>query len=294
MRLLLAVLAAFFAFAPAAHAQSVRTVSEGTNIDWSYENHRRPARYRVGDVDLTIRGRPDPEYPDLITPILEVAMPGLDPIELEGSPTSPTFEHRVTVGHWDASRPFVMFQSFSGGAHCCNMIQLVVPENGRLEKIELGEWDGDYLEELPTDLDGDGQLDFVLRDDAFLYAFSSYADSFAPPQVINVEEGRAVEVSDRPAFRALFESAMADARLVCREEHANGACAAYVATAARLGRFDEAWAEMLEAYDRSFEWPFPVECRIEAAAGECPASERIDSYPEALRQFLIDQGYIAG
>lgn len=291
MRALAIALAALIA-APAS-AQSFRSAAEGTNLDWSYERDPRPVRYRVGEVELRISGRRDADSPDLIVPVVRVAMPGFAPVEAEGSATTAGFEHRVTVGRWNASRRFVLFQSFSGGAHCCNMIQLIYPEDGSLQRIELGEWDGDYLDEMPTDLDGDGRLDFVLRDDVFLYAFASYAESFAPPQVINVEGGQAVDVSARPAFRPLFEVAMADARPLCVNEHSNGACASYVATAARVGRFEQAWTAMLQAYDRDADWPFPVECRVEAAVDQCPENQRIETYPDALRQFLIDHGYIS-
>jgi len=300
MRLFLATLAALLAFAPAARAQPVRTVAEGTNIDWSYEHHPRPVQYRVGDVDLTISGRPDPEYPDSVTPILRVAMPGLDPVELEGSPTSPTFEHRVTVGRWDAQRPFVLFQSFSGGAHCCNMVQVVYPEHGRLDRVELGEWDGDYWDDLPTDRNGDGAVDFVQVDNAFLYAFTSYADSWAPPQVMNIVGGVPVDVSTDPGFRPLFEAAAVRQREACvhpqDEAVANGACAAYVASAARIGRFDAAWAEMLQAYDRNFEWTLPTGCKSALVDLQCPQGQEIEygDYPAALRAFLVDLGYIEG
>ena len=72
-------------------------------------------------------------------------------IQAPGAHTSEGFEHRVTVGRWDTERPYVLFQSFSGGAHCCNQVQVVHPENGRLRLVDLGEWDGDYWDELPTD-----------------------------------------------------------------------------------------------------------------------------------------------
>ena len=292
MKHFLVAAAALLATPSAAQAQSVRTVEERTPIDWSYAREPNPVRYRVGDVMLTVHGRREADMPDLIVPVLRVAMPGLAPVEAEGSPTGEGFEHRITVDRWDAERRYVLFQSFSGGAHCCNMIQLILPEDGRLQRIELGEWDGGYLDEMPTDLDGDGRIDFVLRDDVFLYAFTSYAESFPPPQVINIVGGSPVDVSASPAFRPLFESAMADARPLCVEEHANGACAAYVATAARVGRLDQAWAEMLQAYHRDADWPFPVECRVTAAEGQCPEGQRIETYPDALRQFLIDHGYI--
>jgi len=69
--------------------------------------------------------------------------------------------------------PFVFFQSFSGGAHCCNSIKVVVPENGKLEVYDLGSWDGGYSDQVPADVDGDGAVDFVMVDNSFLYTFGS-------------------------------------------------------------------------------------------------------------------------
>ncbi|HEV2866960.1 MAG TPA: hypothetical protein VGX37_10630, partial [Allosphingosinicella sp.] len=297
MRMIAVSVACILAASVPAQAQRVPTsVDPGTNIDWSFEQ-RHTARYQSGPMTLTFQGRPDAESPDLINPVLRVEIPGVAPVEATGSLTPPSVEHRATVGQWDADRPYVLFQSFSGGAHCCNEVQLILPEDGRLQVVDLGEWDGDYFDELPTDRDGDGNPDFIFVDNAFLYAFASYAESFAPPQIMNVVGGRPVNVSDRPGFRPIFEQAMADARQAClhpEDSSPNGACAAYVASAARVGRFDEAWAEMLRAYDRNTDWPQPGGCRAALVDYQCPDGQEItfDNYPDALRYFLAENGYI--
>ena len=297
-----AIRAAFLLFAlfaaAAAPAQRVSSARIGENIDWSYAREPTPVRYRVGEVELTIGGEPDRESPDLILPVLTVAMPGFAPVRVEGVPTAGMFEHRVTVGRWDAGRPFVQFQSFSGGAHCCNQVQIVYPEKDRLRLVELGEWDGGVRDDLPTDVDGDGRLDFEFVDNAFLYTFASYAESWAPPVVIDVVDGEVVDVSAEPRFRRVYEAFLPRVREACagRDDGAspNGACPAYVAAAARLGRFDEAWADMLRAYDRDSEWPLPPGCKVASRDEPCPEGQEIpfDSYPDALRQFLVEQGYI--
>ena len=300
------ILAAYcIALAPAASAQpaqSVRSAAVGEHIDWSFERDSTPVRYRVGEVELTIRGERDSDFPDLVRPVLTVALPGHAPVQAHGSHTSEGFNHRVTVGRWDPERPYVLFQSFSGGAHCCNQMQVVYPENGRLRLVDLGEWDGGYWDELPTDRNGDGLIDFVFVDNAFLYAFASYAESWAPPVIYNVVDGEPVDVSFRfsrdPGFRSLYEEEMSRARQACLhpEDGAsrNGACAAYVASAARVGRFDAAWAEMLQAYDRNSSWPLPADCRVALVDHQCPEGQSIEhaNYPDALRAFLIQQGYL--
>ena len=114
MRFCLAVLAGLtLALSAPAATQSARTVEVGSHIDWSYEQNRLPVRYRAGDAQLTIEGRPESDSPDLIVPVLTVAMPGLSSVEVEGAPTSATMEHRVSVGRWDADRLYVQI----GRAH---------------------------------------------------------------------------------------------------------------------------------------------------------------------------------
>ncbi len=278
--------------------QPVRTVEPGTSISWSWSTHEGPARYRVGDLLVVIRGETSGEDPEtmLVRPVVTVEAPGQPPVTIEGGDTRPTYSHLVTFGRWESGRPYVMLQSFTGGAHCCNEVQLVVPHEGRLAAVHFGSWDGDYAEDLPSDLDGDGRIDFVFLDNSFLYAFASYADSYAPPLVLNVVDSAIVDVSARPGFRLLFEAALPDQRRACVspevERPRNGACAAFVATAARAGRFDQAWAEMLAAYDRASDWDLPDGCR--SAASPCPAAEivRFTDFPSALRHFLARQGYI--
>jgi hypothetical protein len=92
-------------------------------------------------------------------------------------------------------------------------------------------------------------------------------------------------------YTPLYLAEMARLRGEC-EQHGNGACAAYLADAARAGRFKEAWAVMLASYDRSSQW-FPTSCDVPQVRESCPAGHehKFSSYPQALAWFLVDQGY---
>jgi len=243
---------------------------------------------------LTLDTVEDPEDRDFGRTTLTVAMPGHAPLAVHGVFTN-IEGVRVAVGRWGDGRPFVLFQSFTGGAHCCSDVQLVLPERRRLRAIHVGTWDGGFLE-LPTDVDGDGAPDFVVRDNRFLYAFASYAGSHAPPQIWNIVGGRSVDVSAGPRYRPLFVAAMNEERADCMEggAEANSPCAAYVAAAARVGQFDRAWREMLPAYERAPQFGLPTGCRIEARFGACPQEHRIEypDFPAALRPFLLATGYL--
>ena len=264
----------------------------------TFVDDRQPATYRSGPATLRLRWEGVSEDDIIGDPVVTVSMPGHGEAEVPTSAGLASAPVHAVVGRWEGGQSFVMIQGYTGGAHCCFVVQLVIPNAGALRLVDLGMHDGEGVDERPIDIDGDGRLDFVFRDNAFLYRFSSYADSFPPPQITNVIDGEAVDVSERPGFRRLFEEFMADARSACLDRGGppNGACAGYVASAARLGRFDEAWTEMQRAHDRNSDWGLEYGCRVALAPSRlCPEGQKIlhASYPDALRAFLVDQGYIA-
>lgn len=292
----LAALAAALALTAAAPAPSARPLPVGKTLTWRADAYPRPIRLQAGSLTLAVRPL---KRDGLVGPAVTVSQPGRSSATVEGEIAGLTFPNRVTVLRWNrAGDLFLLLESFSGGAHCCASVQAVVPDGARFRTVEIGEFDGDRLQQLPADLDGDGAVDFVGTDDRFLYAFASYADSLAPPKIVDIVAGKAVDVSARPAFRPLFAHAMAEARKGCakpRNSTVNGDCAAYVANAARAGRFEQAWAEMLHAYDRKAH-DFPEGCRVPMTEdADCPKAQKIRyaTYPEALRAFLIRTGYIA-
>jgi hypothetical protein len=299
----IALAAAMLALATApADAQprpiAAQDVPIGSQVGWSAEANPRPIRYRFGDIAVSVRPQVDPESVDLVAPIVTLEVPGRAPVVLEGADTRPSYEHKVGVGRFDRNGTrFLYLQSFTGGAHCCNTIQVAqIPAQGPVSVVALGDWDGGPEEQMPKDEDGDGIVDFVQRDNRFLYAFSSYAGSLAPPQILNIVDGQVADVSARPSFRRFFVEAMAAGREGCREGfERNGACAGYVAAAARAGRFDEAWRYLLSHYERSSTWGTEDACRVGVDDPDaCPVDQRVsfNGYPDALRYYLAQWGYI--
>jgi len=192
----------------------------------------------------------------------------------------------------------VLFQSYSGGAHCCWSLMAAVPVDGRFQAVDVGGWDGTGLEVFPRDVDGDGHVDFVWNDGAFNYAFSSYAGSWPPPQIVNLLHGQVVDVSARPGFDPLFEAFSRKARVACAEEdigpERNGACAGYVAAEARLGRL-EAALEFADAMaDNGPDATLPGGCRTGGSAYACPDDQKIrfEDFSSAIRWFVRDRGYV--
>lgn len=244
---MIAGLALLLLAAPSAAATAPIDLPAGRTVEWTYERHPGPVQYRNGDLVITVRAiRLGGDNGGLIEPRVTVTKRGRRPLTIRGGPISPVMPHGLTVGQLDRSGTrYVMWQAYTGGAHCCFRIRLLIPEGIDRGVVELGTFDTPMLEEAPSDIDGDGRADFVIRDNRFLYAFGSYAGSFAPPQIWNVMNGRVLDVSAWPGFRTLFVDQLRETREPCLaggEE--GGACASYAASAARLGRFDEVWPQI--------------------------------------------------
>ncbi len=277
---------------PVAPAGPELTVGE--TLEWSPETASPETVRQVGTLVVRITRKAED---DMVAPVVTVSR-GDDAVVMTGESVGPTYTHRISsVRNVAGAGPVVMLQSFSGGAHCCNHVQLAGLSGGRMKIVDLGSWDGDGMG-VPTDLNGDGVADFVERDNAFLYAFAAYAMSYAPPTVLNVTGGRVVDVSRRKDYRRLYLEEMAKAGETCRTAadgmDRNGACPSYVASAARVGRLDEAWADMVRSYSATEDWEYPTGCTTRTA-GECPEASRIvyKSYPEALLAFLKQHGYVS-
>lgn len=269
-------------------------LSVGATLEWVAETSPDEIQRQAGPYVLTITKSKEDE---LAAPVVKLTA-GSQSVTLKGELSSPGYTNRISlITNRARALPVVMLQSFSGGAHCCNHIQLAGFSQGRLKVVDLGSWDGDDIE-LPSDISGDGVTDFVLADQSFLYSFSSYASSYPPPQVFNVTEGKAIDVSRKPAFKNLFIETMHRSGEICRRgesgDQRNGACPAYVAAAARVGMIDVAWRNMLSAYDAQSDWDLPTGCRIRTETS-CPAGLEIvfKSYPESLLYFLKEQGYVS-
>lgn len=284
------------AFMLAGAAQPGRLVREGQKIEWAMQDGRKA--YRLGDLTATydrVQCAPlgeDCEDGD-VEPVLTIARADGASVKIAGSPS-----HNVLMlGRLRAGGPVVAFvQSYSGGMHCCYAMQVVVPDGAGLKIVDLGAFDGSEIG-WPRDVDGDGMRDFVVGDDRFLYAFGSYASSVPPPVVLNVVDGERRDASGEARFAPVFAKAAAEARKMCvKEAFPNGACAAWAASAARLGQLDAVWPTILAEYSREAA-AWPEGCKVERgeADGECPEDQLIEypDYPTGLRAFLAHTGYIA-
>ena len=139
--------------------------------------------------------------------------------------------------------------------------------------------------------DGDGRYEFATRDNAFLYAFACYACSEAPLQVIAIENGAVKNVTEEPRYRPAHESCLKQMIENIPEDDINGFLAGYVGEKTLLGEGKQAWALMLEHYDRASDWGLTA-CSVELDEdGNCPGKEIALSFPDALEHMLKENGY---
>jgi len=269
-----------------AGAVSAKSITAESFVDLEADD------YSALGLSVTVRKLPGTDSPNDF--LLTVAAPEAAPLNLAiRDHAFETVLPKLGFGRLDRNgTPALIVQSFTGGAHCCLHLQAVTLSSGKQQIVDLGLWDGDFIDEWPNDLNGDGRRDIVRYDNSFLYAFAPYAMSYAPPVILNIIDGKLVDVSANRSFAKVFADAIPDARSECLEG-GRGGCAAYVASAARVGRFKEAWAEMLRHYDRNSEWGLPDGCDTGFYEDKCEnGGRRFKSYPDALSAFLKEHGYL--
>jgi uncharacterized protein YecT (DUF1311 family) len=248
--------------------------------------------YSVDGITLTLSSRTGSD--GNISPVLDLKAADGSTFEEAGVATPNPAAASFGVGNLDPVGPGnqILFTSFSGGAHCCTMISVLEEIGGAWKAIDIGSFEGE-LDQFPKDLDGGGAGDVVETDDRFAYAFASFAESYLPPKVYTIVRGQLVDASAAPRFAKLYRADMRGAQQSCLA-HNNGACAAFVADASRLGLHDWAWQIMLTSYNPSSDWVLPTKCSVPLVNNACPTGQeqKFDNYPDALDWFLTDAGYV--
>jgi hypothetical protein len=263
-----------------------------------FSQRPQPATFSSQGVEVTLQ--PTSKDEDGIDVAAAIRVPGYQSIIVnEGFATSSSYERGVGIGKISANDPVpsVLLTGFTGGAHCCATLRAIVPVAGKLKVLAFEEVDGEPDKSFPSDVDGDGTVDFLRQDDSFRYQFSSGAGSFSPPVILNIYKGNIVDVSSEPAFRAVWTKFAIQTRSRCMDktdDDRNGACAAYVAAEARLGKFEEAMAEADKWAAKADESGLPSDCKVELVQYQCPKGQEIKFYAfrPALVWFLRKNKYI--
>jgi len=205
----------------------------------------------------------------------------------------------VQIAEMDKSNPFpeVIFSSYTGGAHCCTIIKIITssPDGLIWRVVNAGRFDGGTREVEAPD---SGELYYLIRsDNRFLYKFSSYARSFPPMRVWQLNDLELKDISKDTRFHSLHRQTLGlmwkNIKIATESGEVNGLLAGYTATKALLGEAISGWELMLERYDRTRTDGLEVCKSGYSDQGKCKEGlVKYYSFPEALRAFLIDTDYL--
>jgi serine protease Do len=206
----------------------------------------------------------------------------------------PQTEARVMRLDPKTSVPQVVMTAFTGGAHCCTVTKIattVAADEWRV--LDADQLDGEGYQFI--DIDNDGAKELVSVDNAFLYAFESYAASYAPTRIAKLTGSDINDVTNEPKYRAFLRRKLQDMETNARKDpnlwHSNGFLGGWVAAKSLVGEVDDAWKRMLASYDRKSDWSLD-ECTTGQSLDDCPKDKvRQQTFPEALKKLLESNSY---
>ncbi len=90
--------------------------------------------------------------------------------------------------------PDVVLDLYSGGAHCCTVVQIFSFEPGTMSYVQTERVFGDPDARI-VDLSHDGRFEFLTADDSFAYRFTDYAASGLPIEILTFAGGHFTDVT---------------------------------------------------------------------------------------------------
>lgn len=272
------------AFAPAAFAQELPSVD--------YDG-KRPVTLHYGELTVTIDSVPGDDA-DTRVPVIKGRYRDREIFSLkieEAEAQEPSAKARVIWLDRAAAFPQVVMTAFTFGAHCCTETRIATmtsPDKWRV--IDGPRLDGDEGYTF-ADLDHDGAQEMISYDNSFLYAFSSYADSYTPTRIARLVGTDIEDVTRDPKYRDFLRGKVREMEEDARKNpdlwHSNGFLGGWVAAKSLVGEVDDAWSRMLTSYDRDSDWSMP--CTSAGEYAGCP-KDKFD-FPRALRAKLADGDY---
>jgi subtilisin-like proprotein convertase family protein len=148
----------------------------------------------------------------------------------------------VRVRDLDGGEPEVLVDLYTQGAHCCS-VTLILRWDAVAHRYRsrLVFW-GNYGMKL-ADLDHDGLPELSASDERFLYTYTAYVFSYAPPQIFDYRQGKLIDVTRNFPGEIRKNAAYALKQFVHLKKAATGFdprafVAVYVADQYLLGRPD--------------------------------------------------------
>ena len=177
--------------------------------------------------------------------------------------------------------PDVVLNLYSGGAHCCTVIQIFSFDPGASRYVETERVFGDPDARI-VDLRHDGRFEFLTADDAFAYRFTDFAASGLPIEIVTFAGGHFTDVTrNYPALVAKDAAFWLRAfKSQARQGYPDsvGVIAAWAADEDLLGH-----SQQVSRY-----------LRAQAAAGHlnAPAGISGTKFVASLQKFLRRRGYL--
>lgn len=208
-------------------------------------------------LELTLVG--DPEYRRIRSAHLRVVKAGAPVLDRvvrlpkqcagEGCVIPDVRSYRtLELRRLDTPDPVALLWLWTGGAHCCSVLEAIELPGGRTSTIDFGNG-GATVKVL------DGATVFVGQDERFPYRYTSYAASGAPVAVFALAGGRFRNVT-AAHLGIVQENALAwwDAYLHARSGmwEARGVFSAWAADACRLGRRAKVEARLADGVRRGW------------------------------------------
>ncbi|MDR3463050.1 MAG: hypothetical protein P4L76_12125, partial [Beijerinckiaceae bacterium] len=263
-------------------------------LDYDGE-HEATLRKDGLDIQLSRQPSPDGDFVPVATGTYQ-GKPAFKMVFSDNPADKPVSKIQLARLDPASPQPQVVFSFFTLGAHCCTVTKIASLDGSgqwRIVDAETLDGDGGYGFE---DLDGQGFSYLLSTDQAFYYAFDSYAASIAPPRIHRFEGGRLIDVTANPSLHHRLLQSLYSEEAYATEDpdlwHSNGFLAGWVASSILVGRGDSAWAKMLANYEHQSDFA-TEKCTNGVPLEKCPADKKVRlAFPAALKQFLIDHEYI--
>lgn len=178
--------------------------------------------------------------------------------------------------------PDVVLDLYSGGAHCCNQVQIFSFDAASSRYVETERVFGDPVARI-VDLAHDGRFEFVTADDSFAYRFTDFGASGLPIEILSFAGGHFTDVTrSYPSLVAKNAALYLRAFKGMAKEHypdSVGVIAAWAADEDLLGH-----SKLVSRY-----------LRAQAAAGHlnAPFMAGGTKFIANLQKFLRRQGYLS-
>lgn len=254
-----------------------------------------PVSYRFDTITITLGSDPAERGLRMPTLIGKAGERLLFATRFDDNPTdAPRSTARVIRLDPTTPLPQIIFSTYTGGAHCCTATRIVTQDPaGGWQVLDAGTVDGEgYALE---DVDDDSYVELLGVDNSFLYAFASYAESYAPPVVMRVSGGQLRTVTQTESILPYLRRNLREMELSAADSPGlwtnKGFLAGWVAAKAQLGEVESAWPRVLAAPTEPDAFLMRP-CTENLSANECPPGQRRQrSFAEALREHLRRNGY---